>query len=144
MVGINRDQSDGDFKYKNFSYDKDKVYQAELSTAQSYEKNAFGEFNNAMKHWDIKDQSGSVVQVSTLAEYNAALQTYQSEISAGLNDSNKNIMDGCHYSGLFTDFTNAESFYDDITGTSPEAQAAVYQSLVDGYWFATQPSYWGR
>lgn len=142
MVGINRDQSDGDFKYKNFSYDKDKVYQAELSTAQSYEKNAFGEFNNAMKHWNIKDQSGIVVQVSTLAEYNAALQTYQSEISAGLNDSNKNIMDGCHYVGLFTDFTNANSFYDDITGTSAEAQAKVYQSLVDGRWLLTQPSYW--
>lgn len=30
-------------------------------------KNAFGEFNNAMKHWNIKDQSGIVVQVSTLA-----------------------------------------------------------------------------
>ena len=68
-----------------------------------------------MKHWNIKDQSGIVVQVSTLAEYNAALQTYQSEISAGLNDSNKNIMDGCHYVGLFTDFTNANSFYDEIT-----------------------------
>lgn len=142
MVGINRDQSDGDFKYKNFSYDKDKVYQAELSTAQSYEKNAFGEFNNAMKHWNIKDQSGIVVQVSTLAEYNAALQTYQSEISAGLNDSKKNIMDGCHYVGLFTDFTNANSFYDDITGTSAETQAKVYQSLVDGRWLLTQPSYW--
>lgn len=28
-------------------------------------------------------------------------------------------MDGCHYVGLFTDFTNANSFYD-ITGTSAE------------------------
>lgn len=143
MVGINRDQSDGDFKYKNFSYDKDKVYQAELSTAQSYEKKAFGEFNNAMKFWDIKDTSGNVVKVSTLAEYNSALQTYQNEISAGLNDSNKNIMAGCHDNDLFTDFTNAESFYNDITDTSAETQAKVYQSLVDGYWFNTQPSYWG-
>lgn len=56
MVVSTATRSDGDFKYKNFSYDKDKVYQAELSTAQSYEKNAFGEFNNAMKHWNIKDQ----------------------------------------------------------------------------------------
>lgn len=96
-----------------------------------------------MKYWDIKDQSGSVVQVSTLAEYKAALQTYQSEISAGLEDSNQNIMQGCHDNGLFLDFTNAESFYNDITDTSVETQAKVYQSLVDGHWFNTQPSYWG-
>src|SRR3712207_9072608 len=47
MGGINHDESKGNFKYKNFSYDRDKVYREEVEDAKSREQGAIDKIGRA-------------------------------------------------------------------------------------------------
>lgn len=146
MVGVNHEQSDGDFKYKNFSYDIDKNYQQYMMTAASYQQNTISEYNSAMKKLGIYDENGNVQKLkpiissgTTAADYKknyednftllkTAWDKYDSKIEAILADNDALLLKGIQNNKYFTNYDNINALYD----TSAVNQAKMYQSLVSG------------
>ncbi|CQR74442.1 Vitamin B12 transporter BtuB precursor [Sporomusa ovata DSM 2662] len=74
MFGINRDQSDGDFKYKNSFANKEK-YELEKSNHELYINSTIRDTNDALEHLGMGDK-----KVSTIDEYNKLMSEQKDSI----------------------------------------------------------------
>ena len=99
MVGINHDESKGNFKYKNFSYDKDKEYSDEIDKVKSWKKTALREYNDAfkgLKNYGFTDSSGKIFKAKTLEEaeqiVNNNQANYLSSLQSAKNDVDNNFL----------------------------------------------------
>ena len=146
MVGVNHEESDGDFKYKNISYDIDKNYQQMMSTASSYQQNTIYYYDDAIEKLGIKDENGDVPYIepvysdgSTAADYKknyednisvlkTAWDKYGAKIDAILADNDALLLLGLQNNYYFTNYNDLNALYD----TSATNQANMYQSLASG------------
>ena len=99
MVGINHDESKGNFKYKNFSYDKDKEYSHEIDEVKNWKKIALREYNDAfkgLKNYGFTDSSGKIFKAKTLEEaeqiVNNNQTNYLSSLQSAKNDIDNNFL----------------------------------------------------
>lgn len=99
MVGINHDESKGNFKYKNFTYNRDKSYQHEVEEVKSWKKIALNDYNKVfkeLKEYNFTDSDGKVFKAKTLEEAKQIVSNnqaaYLSSIEAAKNDIDNNFL----------------------------------------------------
>lgn len=99
MVGINHDESKGNFKYKNFSYDKDKEYSHEIDEVKGWERTALRNYNRVFKYlkkYGFTDGGGKIFKAKTLEEaeqiVNNNQANYLSSLQSAKNDVDANFL----------------------------------------------------
>ena len=96
MVGINHDESKGNFKYKNFSYDKDKEYPEQIEKMKSWERTALKNYNRVFKElrkYGFTDGGGKLFKAKTLEEAGQIVNNNQANYLSSLQSA-KNDVDG--------------------------------------------------
>lgn len=98
MVGINHDESKGNFKYKNFSYDKDKEYSDQIDEVKNWERTALRNYNRVfkeLKKYGFTD-GGKIFKAKTLEEaeqiVNNNQANYLSSLQSAKNDIDNNFL----------------------------------------------------
>ena len=98
MVGINHDESKGNFKYKNFSYDKDKEYSDQIDKVKNWERTALRNYNRVfkeLKKYGFTD-GGKIFKAKTLEEaeqiVNNNQANYLSSLQSAKNDIDNNFL----------------------------------------------------
>ena len=98
MVGINHDESKGNFKYKNFSYDKDKKYSDQIDEVKNWERTALRNYNRVfkeLKKYGFTD-GGKIFKAKTLEEaeqiVNNNQANYLSSLQSAKNDIDNNFL----------------------------------------------------
>lgn len=98
MVGINHDESKGNFKYKNFSYDKDKEYSDQIDEVKNWERTALKNYNRVfkeLKKYGFTD-GGKIFKAKTLEEaeqiVNNNQANYLSSLQSAKNDIDNNFL----------------------------------------------------
>ena len=99
MVGINHDESKGNFKYKNFSYDKDKEYSHEIYEVKLWKRTALKNYNRVFKElrkYGFTDGGGKIFKAKTLEEaeqiVNNNQANYLSSLQSAKNDVDANFL----------------------------------------------------
>lgn len=99
MVGINHDESKGNFKYKNFSYDKDKEYSHEIDEVKLWKRTALKNYNRVFKElrkYGFTDGGGKIFKAKTLEEaeqiVNNNQANYLSSLQSAKNDVDANFL----------------------------------------------------
>ena len=99
MVGINHDESKGNFKYKNFSYDKDKEYSHEIDEVKLWKRTALKNYNRVFKYlkkYGFTDGGGKIFKAKTLEEaeqiVNNNQANYLSSLQSAKNDVDANFL----------------------------------------------------
>lgn len=96
MVGINHDESKGNFKYKNFSYDKDKEYSHEIDEVKLWKRTALRNYNRVFKElrkYGFTDGGGKIFKAKTLEEAEQIVNNNQANYLSSLQSA-KNDVDG--------------------------------------------------
>lgn len=96
MVGINHDESKGNFKYKNFSYDKDKEYSHEIDEVKLWKRTALRNYNRVFKYlkkYGFTDGGGKIFKAKTLEEAEQIVNNNQANYLSSLQSA-KNDVDG--------------------------------------------------
>ena len=96
MVGINHDESKGNFKYKNFSYDKDKEYPEQIEKMKRWERTALKNYNRVfkeLKKYGFTDGGGKIFKAKTLEEAGQIVNNNQANYLSSLQSA-KNDVDG--------------------------------------------------
>lgn len=96
MVGINHDESKGNFKYKNFSYDKDKEYPEQIEKMKGWERTALKNYNRVFKElrkYGFTDGGGKIFKAKTLEEAEQIVNNNQANYLSSLQSA-KNDVDG--------------------------------------------------
>ena len=96
MVGINHDESKGNFKYKNFSYDKDKEYSHEIDEVKLWKRKALKNYNRVFKElrkYGFTDGGGKMFKAKTLEEAEQIVNNNQANYLSSLQSA-KNDIDG--------------------------------------------------
>lgn len=139
MVGINHDESKGNFKYKNFSYDRDKEYQKEVENAKSSERGAIDNYNKAfkeLKKYDFTDDSGNIFKVDTLEEATQIVKNNQDRWEKSLqeakNDIDNNFLKKKHIIARFPGIPK-EEILPLLRSTHIDAEQALYESAFKEY-----------
>ena len=96
MVGINHDESKGNFKYKNFSYDKE--YSDQIDEVKNWERTALRNYNRVfkeLKKYGFTD-GGKIFKAKTLEEaeqiVNNNQANYLSSLQSAKNDIDNNFL----------------------------------------------------
>ena len=99
MVGINHDESKGNFKYKNFSYDKDKEYSHQIDEVKLWKRTALRNYNRVfkeLKKYGFTDGGGKIFKAKTLEEaeqiVNNNQANYLSSLQSAKNDIDNNFL----------------------------------------------------
>ena len=96
MVGINHDESKGNFKYKNFSYDKDKEYSHQIDEVKLWKRTALRNYNRVfkeLKKYGFTDGGGKIFKAKTLEEAEQIVNNNQANYLSSLQSA-KNDIDG--------------------------------------------------
>lgn len=116
MVGINHDESDGDFKYK-FKPTKllEERYDNLMKNYQDQTAYAIEGINNGLQEIHLTDSDGHVVQVTSKAEYDALMASRSAQIE-------QEIESRLDFSWLLP----SVSGYNDFMDTSAVKQQAIF------------------
>ena len=135
MVGINHDESKGNFKYKNFTYNRDEYYQHEVENVKSWKKTALNDYNKAfkeLKKYNFKDNDGKVFKAKTLEEAEQIISnnqaTYLSSLEAAKNDIDYNFLKKNHIIRRFPGIAK-ENILPLLRNNNIDAQQTLYDSV---------------
>ena len=139
MVGINHDESKGNFKYKNFSYDRDKEYREEVENAKSREQNAIDNYNRAfkeLKEYDFTDSDGNIFKADTLEEATQIVKNnqdrWENSLQEAKNDIDNNFLVNLEDFPIFPGIEK-ENILPFLRSTHIDAQQALYDSIYKEY-----------
>ncbi|MCF0161990.1 MAG: TonB-dependent receptor plug domain-containing protein [Fusobacterium necrophorum] len=139
MIGINHDESKGNFKYKNFSYDRDKEYREEVENAKSRERNAIDNYNRAfkeLKEYDFTDSDGNIFKADTLEEATQIVKNnqdrWENSLQEAKNDIDNNFLVNLEDFPIFPGIEK-ENILPFLRSTHIDAQQALYDSIYKEY-----------
>ncbi len=147
MVGVNREQSEGDFKYKNNSYDVDKTYKWYMDNNKSYADMSLNSYNNAfsgLKQYGFQDSNGNAFAAVSVADAESLIaanqDVYNTALAAAKADFEKNFIDNFWWGDEYAEYYSYPGIAPDqllstLRDTSASSQEKIYQSLVVDYTF---------
>src|SRR3712207_1665043 len=139
MVGINHDESKGNFKYKNFSYDRDKVYREEVEDAKSREQGAIDNYNKAfkeLKEYGFVGSDGNIFKADTLEEATQIVKnnqdSWENSLQKAKNDIDNNFLVNLEDFPMFPGIEK-ENILPLLRSTHIDAEQALYDSIYKEY-----------